>query len=209
MDALDFGIHHDVYHRGLSVTEGLGFFRAGIVDPHFSGQRGRLGRLARALIEEHVRFGFGIDENTAMLVSHDGRIEVVGTGNLTIVDTANARCNDGPLGCRISGVRLSCLQTVDCFDPVIGAATARPEKRPIEEGSQYFNGNHLIADIAGPGAVPWAIFSGLAENSSRKQEGITLRYNRGFGHRYRFKFAKTEQNRRIWGLRRPSLLQRN
>ena len=193
MDALDFGIHHDGYYRGMSVTEGLGFFRAGIVDPHFSEQRGRLGRLARALIEERVRFGFGIDENTAMLVSHDGRIEVVGTGNLTIVDTANARCNDGPLGCRTSGVRLSCLQAGDIFDPTTGVATIRPEKKPIEEGSQFFNGNHLIADIDGPGAVQWAFFLGLAENSSRKQEGITLRYNRGFGHGYRFTFAKTEQ----------------
>ncbi len=193
MDALDFGIRRDLRHRGLLVTEGLGFFHAGIVDQHFSQYRGRLGRLARAVIEEHIRFGFGVDENTAMLVSGDSRIEVVGTGNLTIVDAANARCNDGPLGCRIAGVRLSCLQSGDRFDPATGAMMVRPEKKPIEEGSQDFNGNHLIADIAGPGAVPWAMFSGLAKNSSRKQLGITLRYNRGFGHGYRFTFAKTEK----------------
>ena len=172
---------------------GWGSSRPESSDQHFSQYRGRLGRLARALIEEHVRFGFGVDENTAMLVSGDGRIEVVGTGNLTIVDAANARCDDGPLGCRISGVRLSCLQSGDGFDPATGATAVRPEKKPIAEGSQDFNGNHLIADIAGPGAVPWAMFSGLAENSSRKQLGITLRYNRGFGHGYRFTFAKTEK----------------
>src|SRR5208282_846604 len=113
MDALDFGIRRDLRQRGLLVTDGLGFFHAGIVDQHFSQYRGRLGRLARAVIEEHTRFGFGVDENTAMLVSGDGRIEVVGTGNLTIVDVANARCSDGPLGCRISGVRLPCLQSGD------------------------------------------------------------------------------------------------
>ncbi len=193
MDALDFGIRRDLRHRGLLVTAGLGFFQAGIVDQHFSQYRGRLARLARALIEEHVRFGFGVDENTALVVSGDGRLEVVGTGNLTIVDAADARCTDGSLGCRISGVRLSSLQSGDGFDPATAATTVRPGKKPIEEGSQDFNGNHLIADIAAPGAVLWAMFSGLAENSSRKQLGITLRYNRGFGHGYRFTFAKTER----------------
>jgi hypothetical protein len=36
-------------------------------------------------------------------------IEVVGTGNVTIVDAAEGRCEDGPLGCRIEGATLSLL----------------------------------------------------------------------------------------------------
>ncbi len=193
MDALDFGIRRDLRHRGLLVTQGLGFFPAGIVDQHFSQYRGRLGRLARALINEHIRFGFGVDENTAMLVSDDGQIEVVGTGNLTVLDAMNATCHDGPLGCCISGVRLSCLQTGDRVNSASGIVAIRPEKTPIKEGSQDFSGNQLITDIAGPGAMPWAVVFGLAENSSRKQEGITLRYNQQFGHGYHFTLAKTEK----------------
>jgi cyanophycinase len=193
MDALDFGISRDVRRRGLLITAGLGFFSSGIVDQHFSQYRGRLARLARASIEDRVRFGFGVDENTAMIVSHDGQIEVAGNGNLTVVDVQSARCQDGPLGCRISAVRVSLLQTGDRFNPARGLMTIRPEKKPMQEGAQDFSGNHLIADMAGPGAIPWSMIFGLAENSSPRQEGITLRYNERFGHGYRFVLAKTDR----------------
>jgi cyanophycinase len=197
MDALDFGVHAEPRRRGLLVTEGLAFFRSGIIDQHFSEYRGRLGRLARALIHEQERFGFGVDENTAMIVTRDGQIEVVGTGNLTVVDAAEAGCDDGPLGCRISNMRLSCLQRGDGFDPVSGTAVVRPEKTPIQEGSQDLHGNYLLGDIAGRGALPWALFTGLAENTSRRQVGTVLRYHhafdgRVFGHGFRFTFSKTE-----------------
>ena len=46
---------------------GLGFFPFGMVDQHFI-KRGRLGRLVVAMAEAGVRRGFGIDENTALLV---------------------------------------------------------------------------------------------------------------------------------------------
>jgi cyanophycinase len=197
MDALDFGVGADPRRRGLLVTEGLGFFDAGIIDQHFSEYRGRLGRLARALIYERLRFGFGVDENTAMIVSHDGRIEIVGTGNVTVVDASEASCEDGPLGCRIANVRLSRLQRGDRFESDSGTAVVRPEKKPIREGAQDFHGNHALGDIDAGGALPWALVAGLAENTSSKQVGTALRYNQGlggpaFGHGYRFTFFEDQ-----------------
>ena len=103
MDTLDFGLTKDPRHRGLLVTAGLGFFHGGVVDQHFNQSRGRLGRLARVTTEGKIHFGFGIDENTAMIVRPEGGIEVVGTGCVTIVDAAGAACSDGPLGCCIRG----------------------------------------------------------------------------------------------------------
>lgn len=47
---------------------GLGLFSYGVLDTHFS-ERGRQGRLWRLLLDSGSRFGFGIDENTALLVS--------------------------------------------------------------------------------------------------------------------------------------------
>jgi cyanophycinase len=199
MDCLDFGIRSNIRQRGLLVTHGLGFFQGGIVDQHFSQYRGRLGRLSRALMHERVRFGFGIDENTAIAVSSDGRIEVLGAGSVTIIDAADVSCAEDALGCHLSGLKLTYLQTGDRFDPVTGAATIRAEKKLIEEGTQDYNGNHLITDIDAPAAVQWAIRSGLAENTSRVQEGVTLRYNRNFGHGYRYKFTKTERTKTYGG----------
>ena len=88
MDALDFGLTRSMTQRavrGLLVSPGLGFLDNGIIDQHFSQRRGRLARLTRAAIEEKIRYGFGIDENTSIVVTRDGSMEVLGPGCLTIV----------------------------------------------------------------------------------------------------------------------------
>lgn len=72
----------------LSMARGLGFFAFGLVDQHFD-RRQRLGRLARALatLAPFQRLGFGIDENTALVVDPDGRqARVVGAGAVTVLD---------------------------------------------------------------------------------------------------------------------------
>lgn len=70
----------------LLLMEGLGFFKYGMVDQHFS-QRGRLGRLITAALNTGNKFAFGIDENTAIVVDNrNNTIEVIGEGGLTIVN---------------------------------------------------------------------------------------------------------------------------
>ena len=197
MDALDFGLTTDRARRGLLVAEGLDFFPEGIVDQHFNQTRGRLGRLARAVIERKVRYGFGVDENTAMVVGPGGAFEVVGAGRVTIVDAASATCEDGPLGCRIRGLRLSCIETGDRFDTKTGAITANPAKAPASPEAEWKANNHLITDINAAGAVPYALFTGLADNAAPKQVGVALHYSLYFGHGYRFTFHKPK-TMRIW-----------
>jgi cyanophycinase len=195
MDALDFGRTTDPSRRGVLVSRGLGFFRAGLIDQHFSQFRGRLGRLARVAIESKVRFGFGIDEDTALDVAPDGMIEVVGAGHVTIVDAADATCEDGPLGCRISNVRLDCLAAGDRFDSKTGEVTVNRVKKPIAAGTEEWNGNHPIPDIAGSNALLQALIDGLANNTSRTQLGYMLKYNQNYGHGYRFTFRETDATR--------------
>jgi cyanophycinase len=194
-DALDFGLSDHQSRRGLHVTRGLGFFRGGMVDQHFNEYRGRLGRLARAATEHQSRLAFGVDENTAMDVGPDGVFEVVGTGSVVIIDTTQAKCVDGPLGCRLSNVMISALQQGDKFDPRTGTATIHPGKHEVQPGKEDFNGNHLISDIASDGAINYALFTGLAENTSRKQVGVMLKHTAPFSHGYRFTFSKTPETR--------------
>jgi cyanophycinase len=196
MDALDFGLTSDDSRRGLLVTPGLGFFTAGIVDQHFNQTRGRLGRLARVAAEKKIHFGFGVDENTAMVVGPDGAIEVVGAGCVTIVDASAATCDDGPLGCRIHGLRLSCIETGDRFDPKTGTIAANPVKEPDSEDDWKSN-NHLITDINAAGAVPYALFSGLIDNAAPRQVGVAFHFSGSFGHGYRFTFQKPK-TMRVW-----------
>lgn len=199
MDALDFGLTSNPRRRGLSVTRGLGLFRGGLVDQHFNQFRGRLSRLARAATETRTRYGFGVDENTAMDVGPDGTIEVVGAGCVTVVDTQDAACKDGPHGCVLTGVRLSSLADGDRFDPKTGAATPAAGKVEIAKGKELNNGNLLITDVAAEGAAHTGLTLGLGDNTRRRQVGITLRYAGTYGHGYRFTFTKTDETRSFAG----------
>ena len=201
--ALDFGLTRrsdQPSRRGLLLSGGLGFLRSGIIDQHFTQYRGRLGRLARAATEGKVRYGFGIDEDTALIVFDDGSLEILGAGHVTIVDSATATLVDGPWGCAISGIKLSCLGHRDRFDPSTGKALIDSNKKRIEPGKEGYNGNFLIPDIAGRGALQLALFGGLGNNTSRRQIGIALKYNRHYGHGYQFTFSKTDQTECFEGM---------
>jgi cyanophycinase len=200
MDTLDFGVSKTPQRRGLAVSRGLGFFTDGIVDSHFSQYRGRLGRLARALLAKKIDYGFGIDEDTALVVAPGGVLEVVGTGCVTIVNVKKATCSDGPLGCTLAGVSVSCLQAGDRWDSAKGKVCVPAEKKLLTLSlSDHPNrGNFLVPDIAGEGAVRHALFRGLAENTSDRQQGIAMRYSESFAHGYRYTFRKTERSK-CWG----------
>ncbi len=79
-------------HLTFSSQGGLGLFPWGVLDTQFS-ERGRQGRLIRLLNDTQSRFGFGIDENTALLVAigqqdnaPEVTMEVLGAAGVYIVD---------------------------------------------------------------------------------------------------------------------------
>ena len=75
----------------LSLDHGLGFIGSGIVDQHFD-RKARLGRLVRALAETGETVGYGIDEDTALVVDlAAGTASVAGRGSVTVVDARSAR----------------------------------------------------------------------------------------------------------------------
>ncbi|MUG96527.1 cyanophycinase [Scytonema sp. UIC 10036] len=117
----------------VDMGPGMAFLPGVVIDQHFS-QRGRLGRLIAALAQQPAVLGFGIDENTAMIVT-DNKIEVVGEGCITVVDDSSVMhsnvdeiLKDEPLA--ICGARLHILPHGYKFDlktrkPILdGYATA-------------------------------------------------------------------------------------
>jgi len=98
----------------LVLGEGLGFLPTGLVDQHFDA-RARLGRLARAVftLPTQQRLGFGIDEDTALLVDlARGEAQALGTASVTIVDARSAR-EGGGSRFGASGIGLSVLGAGD------------------------------------------------------------------------------------------------
>lgn len=70
--------------NGPDTEAGLGLWPEAIVSAHFTERR-RLGPLAAIVREHQTLIGVGIDEGTAVFVTH-GEIEVLGRGTVTIVD---------------------------------------------------------------------------------------------------------------------------
>ncbi len=81
----------------VSVDIGLGFVSRAIVDQHFS-ERGRLGRLLSAMAQRPDLLGVGVDEDTALLIERGRGVEVIGAGNVTLVDGRHMATNFKALG---------------------------------------------------------------------------------------------------------------
>ena len=70
----------------VEMEPGMAFLPGVVIDQHFL-QRGRIGRLLSAVSLQPVVLGFGIDENTAIVVSNN-QFEVIGEGAVTVVDVS-------------------------------------------------------------------------------------------------------------------------
>lgn len=69
----------------VALAPGLGLTRDFTIDQHFR-ERDRFGRLLTALAYNPYLVGLGLDENTAAFIQPDRRVEMVGTGSVTVVE---------------------------------------------------------------------------------------------------------------------------
>jgi cyanophycinase len=102
----------------IYTAGGLGFFNYGVLDSHFS-RRTREGRLVRATRESGMDYGFGIDENTSLVVGRpDAKgmtsFSVIGAAGVFIADVRGATAS-GPSGGNysIAGVKAHYLTSGD------------------------------------------------------------------------------------------------
>lgn len=120
----------------VEMGPGMGFLPGVVIDQHFL-QRGRLGRLISALAQQPAVLGFGIDENTAVVVQ-DNKFEVIGEGAVTIVDESEiTHSNIGDIlkdeALAVCGARLHILPHGYKFDmktrkPILGDGTVASEQ---------------------------------------------------------------------------------
>jgi cyanophycinase len=111
----------------LSMAPGLGLVRGMVLDSHFA-QRGRIGRLRGAVVQNPAILGVGIDESTAILVECDQSFTVVGAGAVYVADgstlTYSSLSEEVPEGIiTIHDVKLHVLGEGDSYDLI--------QRRPI------------------------------------------------------------------------------
>ena len=75
--------------RMVAQAQGLGLLPGVIVDQHFA-QRERFGRLINLVASSPDLLGIGLDEDTAILVTDETELEVVGKGSVFCVDMRTA-----------------------------------------------------------------------------------------------------------------------
>src|SRR5579863_1060246 len=120
----------------VRLAPGLGLTNRFIIDQHFR-QRDRLGRLLTALAYNPFAVGIGLDEDTAAFIGPDERLEVEGSGSVTIVDGSEVSYSsidavtEGQPVCMI-GLRLHFLTAGATFDLQTRTAAAGRLVKPKE-----------------------------------------------------------------------------
>ncbi|WP_333694492.1 cyanophycinase [Flavobacterium sp.] len=80
------GSSHEALLKGeVKISSGLGLIDDVIIDTHFV-QRGRIGRLFQAVVGNPKVLGIGLGEDTGLLITHDTKMEAIGSGLVILVD---------------------------------------------------------------------------------------------------------------------------
>lgn len=77
---------------GLEMTQGLGLIPDMIFDTHFV-QRSRISRLVHAVATNPALLGFGIEENTGLLIEDETKARVIGAGTVIVIDGSAMEIN--------------------------------------------------------------------------------------------------------------------
>ncbi|MDO6390883.1 cyanophycinase [Pontibacter sp. BT731] len=82
--------HYSLIKGEMKTTIGFGFISHLYIDTHFV-ERGRFGRLAHAVAHDPAYVGVGLSEETGIIIKEGNKIEVFGTGVVTIIDASKIR----------------------------------------------------------------------------------------------------------------------
>ncbi|MEO1038742.1 MAG: cyanophycinase [Pseudomonadota bacterium] len=183
----------------LVMARGMGFLPYGLTDQHFD-ERGRLARLARgvAALPGALRLGFGVDENTALIVDlADHTLSVAGAGSVTVLDGRAAEFASLDGAFQAEGLRLHVLTRGDRL--TLSSGDMRPASyKSATVGDEYFN--QAVASGGGM-AVPsgsLAGFVGEALLDNAAQTGVErLSFSGDRGVVYRF--TQTADSGGYWG----------
>ncbi|MCS0609463.1 cyanophycinase [Massilia solisilvae] len=180
---------------GHEITQGLGFIGDDVfVDQHLL-VRGRFARMLPAMLKKGYKLGLGIDENTAMVVSPNRDVEVVGYKGALLIDLAGASAQDGPFN--VANVRLSYLDNGDRFNIATRSFTPSPDKADgkLDPAKPYYREPLFSADILGNSTVV-DLMAKLIDSDQQDAIGLTLGSPHGVQPDlgFEFKFSRTSDS---------------
>ncbi|WP_299706665.1 cyanophycinase [uncultured Pontibacter sp.] len=123
--------HYSLIKGEMKTTIGFGFINNVYLDTHFV-ERGRFGRLAHAVAHDPEYVGIGLSEETGIIIKEGNKVEVFGTGVVTIIDA--------------SKIRFSNTRQVDENEPI---AVEHLIMHMLVEGYRYCLKEHLFQPVEG------------------------------------------------------------
>ena len=151
-DALLLGVQ-TFEDSGVGYGQGMGFFPYGLTDQHFL-KRGRLGRLIVATLETKNKFGFGIDENAALVADlKTGLLECMGDPGVLVLDAQAAERD----GFTIKNLYISLLSTGDQVKGATGFVVPAPGKVVLPRPTAPNRGPIIKEDAWASDVIPQMI----------------------------------------------------
>jgi cyanophycinase len=180
--------------EGRELAPGLGFIGDDIfVDQHLL-VRGRFARMLPAMLKKGYKLGLGIDENTAMVVSPNREVEVVGYKGALLLDLSEAKAEQSTYF-NVSNVKISYLDNGDRYNLGTGTFLPSADKSDglIDPAKPYFKGPLFNSDILGHTAVV-DLMGRLIDSDQQEAIGVALGSPRDvqpdLGFEFRFSRAK-------------------
>lgn len=113
--ALRYGSSEDAGFSGVVVEQGIGLTAFGLVDQNFLN-RHRLGRLLVACATERHRYGFGLCEESGLVIlGGERRIQAIGSKGVVVAALDTDRVAMGPPNFDTAGIRLNLVEPGNSF----------------------------------------------------------------------------------------------
>jgi cyanophycinase len=145
--SVSYDVKDDDGHQ-LLLLKGFGFAKDIVFDTHID-VRGRFGRIAESAVLTKCRWGLGISEKTAVIYHADQTIEVVGFGDVLLIDLKNALVlnkPDEPLHLRNATVYM--FTHGDKFNMEKNEFTPYEKKENIKNTPYFdFNDYHISLNV--------------------------------------------------------------
>lgn len=183
----------------IPFKKGFGFFYPGIVDQHFI-KRGRIGRLITALLlSREISLGFGIDEDTALVLKKN-LAKVIGSSGVIVIDTKEVKSSRNPAGIAAQNILLHYLEAGDSLDLSRREITVHPLRKKILPGKEYFQTYPLNTNIFGRDIIKEVLTTGLVDNEHKQVTGLSFILDeQGNGRGTKFVFSQQEDSAGYWG----------
>ena len=113
--ALRYGGSEDAGCSGVVIERGIGLTSFGIIDQNFLNRR-RLGRLLVACASQHSHYGFGLCEESGMVIhGSERRIESIGRSGVIVASLDRPRAQLEPPHFHPEGIRLNFVEPGSSF----------------------------------------------------------------------------------------------